>query len=250
MCPCAPGTDIAFLGGIINHVLANEKFFREYVVAYTNAAAILTEDYADTEDLDGVFSGLDTDSRSYDFHTWQYEGLEVQAASGERDKEYEAALLGIGVASYTAALISDTAVPAWHDGYREMPFIFVGSAATAAGGLGMLAAPGRESGPARNLALVGVVAELAAAKLMERRMGMVAEPYHSGKSGAYMKASQLLSALGAAGALARGRSRMASRLAGAALLAASAATRWGIFHAGLASSEDPKYTVVPQRERL
>src|SRR6185437_5733286 len=116
MCPCAPGTDIAFLGGIINHVLANEKFFREYVVAYTNAAAILTEDYADTEDLDGVFSGLDTDSRSYDFHTWQYEGLEVQAASGERDKEYEAALLGIGVASYTAALISDTAVPAWHDG--------------------------------------------------------------------------------------------------------------------------------------
>jgi formate dehydrogenase major subunit len=87
--PLRAGTDIAFLGGIINHVLQNEKYFREYVLAYTNAAAILTEDYADTEDLDGVFSGLDRDERTYDFHTWQYEGLQVQAPSGEADQEYE-----------------------------------------------------------------------------------------------------------------------------------------------------------------
>ena len=87
--PLRAGSDIAFLGGIINYVLENEKYFREYVVAYTNAATILTEDFTDTEDLDGVFSGLDREKRSYDFHTWQYEGLEVQAASGERDQEYE-----------------------------------------------------------------------------------------------------------------------------------------------------------------
>ncbi len=87
--PIRAGADIAFLGGIINYVLANERYFRDYVVAYTNAATILTEDFADTEDLDGVFSGLDRENRTYDFHTWQYEGLEVQAASGERDKEYE-----------------------------------------------------------------------------------------------------------------------------------------------------------------
>ena len=87
--PLRAGTDIAFLGGIINYVLANEKYFREYVVAYTNAGTILTEDYRDTEDLDGVFSGLDVDERTYDFHTWQYEGMEVQAASGHRDKEYQ-----------------------------------------------------------------------------------------------------------------------------------------------------------------
>lgn len=161
-----------------------------------------------------------------------------------------AALLGPAVAGYTAALISDTAVPAWHDGYREMPFVFVGSAATAAGGLGLLAAPDSESDPARNLALLGVATELAAAKLMEQRMGMVAEPYKSGTAGAYMKAGQVLSALGAAGALLGGRSQVVSRFAGAAFLAASAATRWGIFHAGLASADDPKYTVVPQRERL
>ena len=87
--PLRAGTDIAFLGGIINYVLENEKFFRDYVVAYTNAASILTEDYADTEDLDGVFSGLDREQHSYDFRTWQYEGLEVQAASGQRDREYD-----------------------------------------------------------------------------------------------------------------------------------------------------------------
>jgi formate dehydrogenase major subunit len=87
--PLRAGTDIAFLGGVINYVLAGERYFRDYVMAYTNAAVILTEDFADTEDLDGVFSGLDRDKRHYDFRTWQYEGLEVQAASGERDQEYE-----------------------------------------------------------------------------------------------------------------------------------------------------------------
>jgi formate dehydrogenase major subunit len=87
--PLRAGTDIAFLGGIINYVLSQDKYFREYVVAYTNAAAILTEKYADTEDLDGLFSGLNAEQRSYDFRTWQYEGLEVQAMSGEADQEYE-----------------------------------------------------------------------------------------------------------------------------------------------------------------
>jgi len=87
--PLRAGSDIAFLGGIVNYVLTREKYFRDYVVAYTNAPAILTERYADTEDLDGVFSGLDRDERCYDFHTWQYEGLEVQSAAGERDIEYE-----------------------------------------------------------------------------------------------------------------------------------------------------------------
>src|SRR4051794_11206414 len=84
--PLRAGTDIAFLGGVINHVLSHGHEFREYVLAYTNAATILTEDFADTEDLDGVFSGLDTDQRSYDFHTWSYAGTEVQAAAGQREE--------------------------------------------------------------------------------------------------------------------------------------------------------------------
>jgi formate dehydrogenase major subunit len=87
--PLRAGSDIVFLGGLINHVLSTGKFFRDYVLAYTNAATILTGDYAGPEDLEGVFSGLDREHRFYDFHTWQYEGLEVQAAAGERDQEWE-----------------------------------------------------------------------------------------------------------------------------------------------------------------
>lgn len=87
--PLRAGSDIAFLGGIINHVLTDERYFREYVLEYTNASVILDEGFRDTEDLDGVFSGLDPESRSYDPGTWQYEGLEMQAAAGERDMEYD-----------------------------------------------------------------------------------------------------------------------------------------------------------------
>jgi formate dehydrogenase major subunit len=82
--PIRAGADIAFVGGLINYVLQNEKYFREYVVAYTNAATILTEDFADTEDLDGLFSGLNADERYYDFETWRYEGDDVKPASGDR----------------------------------------------------------------------------------------------------------------------------------------------------------------------
>lgn len=87
--PLRAGSDIAFLGGIINYVLENDKYFRDYVVAYTNAPVILTEEFRDTEDLDGVFSGLNPETRSYDHTTWQYEGMEVQSAAGERDMAYD-----------------------------------------------------------------------------------------------------------------------------------------------------------------
>ena len=167
-----------------------------------------------------------------------------------------AALLAPAVASYTAVLVSDTAVPAWHDGYREMPFVFTGSAAMAAGGLGLLAAPAGESGPARNLALAGQVMEMLAFERMTRRMGMTAEPYHMGRGGAYIRVGRVLGALGATGAalspaVPAGRARrVVAAVSGAALAGASAATRWGVFHAGMDSARDPKYTVVQQRERL
>jgi formate dehydrogenase major subunit len=82
--PLRAGSDIVFLGGIINYVLANEKYFREYVVAYTNAAVILDDDFADAEDLDGVFSGLDRENRNYDRSTWTYKGTMFWAAAGPR----------------------------------------------------------------------------------------------------------------------------------------------------------------------
>ncbi|MCP2167204.1 NrfD/PsrC family molybdoenzyme membrane anchor subunit [Goodfellowiella coeruleoviolacea] len=163
-----------------------------------------------------------------------------------------AALVGPGVAAYTAVLLTDTAVPAWHEGYREMPFVFVGSAAVAAGGAGLLAAPAHQAGPARNAALLGAVLELAATERMRRRMGeLVAEPYQQGRSGRLMRAAKVLTLAGALGAAVfGGRSRAAAALAGVALLAGSACTRFGVFHAGRASAADPKYTVVPQRARL
>src|SRR5580700_6373307 len=80
--PIRAGADIAFVGGLINYVLRNEKYFHDYVVTYTNAATILTEEFADTEDLDGVFSGLNTEQRYYDFDTWRYQGEAVKPASG------------------------------------------------------------------------------------------------------------------------------------------------------------------------
>jgi formate dehydrogenase major subunit len=84
--PIRAGSDIAFLGGIINHVLTEEKYFREYVLAYTNASTILSEDFADTEDLGGVFSGLDREQRTYDFGAWRYQAGDVGAAAGRRDR--------------------------------------------------------------------------------------------------------------------------------------------------------------------
>jgi formate-dependent nitrite reductase membrane component NrfD len=162
-----------------------------------------------------------------------------------------AGVLGAGVATYTAALISNTAVPVWHDAHREMPFLFAGSAASAAGGLGMLAAPLDEAGPARRAGLVGAMAEIAAGRVMERRMGEVAEPLSSGLGGRLVRLGEILSALGGLLGITLGRRRRrAAAAAGASLLAGSLLTRFGIFHAGMASADDPRYTVGPQRDRL
>jgi formate dehydrogenase major subunit len=87
--PLRAGSDIVFLGGIINYVLAHEKYFRDYVVNYTNAAALVTEDFVGPEDLDGVFSGLNREHRTYDFEAWRYQGADVSAAAGDRDRPEE-----------------------------------------------------------------------------------------------------------------------------------------------------------------
>jgi formate-dependent nitrite reductase membrane component NrfD len=161
-----------------------------------------------------------------------------------------AAVLGPGVAAYTAALLSDTAVPAWHEAHRELPYMFVSSAATAAGGLGLALARPDQAGPARNLAVVGAGAELVAKSLLIRRLGAAAEPYQSGRAGYLMEAAEILTAGGLSTAALGGRNRVATALAGAALVASSALTRFGVFYAGRVSARDPRYTVVPQRDRI
>jgi formate dehydrogenase major subunit len=88
--PIRAGTDIAFLGGIIRHVLETESYFEEYVLHYTNASTIISEEFADTEDLGGVFSGFDPESGTYDTSTWMYEGGEVPSAAGVREHATQA----------------------------------------------------------------------------------------------------------------------------------------------------------------
>jgi formate dehydrogenase major subunit len=83
--PLRAGSDIAFLGGIVRYILENDRAFKEYVIPYTNAATIVSDDFRDTEDLDGLFSGWDPDTRTYDPDSWQYEDMQVAAASGQRE---------------------------------------------------------------------------------------------------------------------------------------------------------------------
>src|SRR3954452_22669812 len=161
------------------------------------------------------------------------------------------ALVAPGLATYTAVLIADTSVPSWHEAWPELPFVFAGSALAGSAGLALLGAPTAEAGPVRRLAVLGAALELVASHRVEHRLGLLAEPYKEGKAGKKMKLAKQLTAAGGVTAVTLGRrSRVAAVAAGAALLAASALTRFAIFEAGVASAEDPKYVVVPQRERL
>jgi DMSO reductase anchor subunit len=190
-----------------------------------------------------------------------YAPLTVAAAATDVTRRYRgvgsaataaAAVLGPVVATYTAVLVSDTAVPSWHEGYREMPFVFAGSGATAAAGLALVCAPPEQTDPARRMAVLGTAVELGAFELMKRRMGLVAEPFEEGRPHRLLRAAEVLTTSGTvlAGVAGRRRSPALAAVAGAALLTGSAALRFGVFHAGVASAEDPEYTVVPQRERV
>ncbi len=115
----------------------------------------------------------------------------------------------------------------------------------------MLMTPVDEAGPARQLGVAGAVLDLAVSRKMEAGMGIAAEPMHQGRAGAYLRAARTLTAVGGVVAATAARwNRMASALGGACLVAGSVCTRFGVFHAGQQSARDPRYTVVPQRERL
>jgi DMSO reductase anchor subunit len=162
-----------------------------------------------------------------------------------------AAILGLPLSTYTAALIANTAVPAWQEARRELPFVFGSGAAMSAGAAAAMVTPTAKAAPARRLALAGAVLELTSKQLMEQRLGELGEPYRTSEG-------KRLSGLGmgcicAGGALmARfgGRSRPAAVAAGALLSAGAIGARWSVFKAGFGSAADPKYTVSPQRRRV
>jgi hypothetical protein len=170
---------------------------------------------------------------------------------GARPAGLLAAALAPGLAAYTGVLLSDTATPAWHSAGDELPFVFAASAASSAGGLAMLTTSVDQAAPARRMAAGGAVVALAMEQRMERSMGLSAETLHQGKSGRLMNASRALTAAGALGTILVGRrSRYGAALSGAALVAGSVCTRFAIFEAGQESARDPRYTVIPQRERV
>ncbi len=77
--PIRAGTDIAFLGAIVHHIIENERYFRDYVINYTNAAAIISPEFQDTEDLHGLFSGWNKEKGQYDIESWQYTQIAAES---------------------------------------------------------------------------------------------------------------------------------------------------------------------------
>ena len=141
--------------------------------------------------------------------------------------------------------------PGWHAARRELPFVFAGSAAAAAGGLAMLGTCVAQAAPARRMAVGGAVIAL----VMEAPDGAEHGPQRRDASQRNSETAHATRAArspsaGAVGTLALGRHRSWRQLAGAAFLAGSACTRFAIFEAGQESARDPRYTVVPQRRRM
>jgi formate-dependent nitrite reductase membrane component NrfD len=165
--------------------------------------------------------------------------------------EVVSAATGGPLATYTGGLVADTAVPAWHEARRELPYLFAASAAASAGAASTLLLPPGDAGPARRLAIGAAAAELAAAQAMEKRLGeLVAEPYKQGAAGKLTRASKLCVAAGAGLLAWKGRRSRGAAIAGSSLLlAGEVALRFAVWQAGKQSARDPRYTVIPQRAR-
>jgi formate-dependent nitrite reductase membrane component NrfD len=164
--------------------------------------------------------------------------------------EFVAALFGPPLATYTGVLVADTAIPVWHNARQELPWIFGASAAASAGAAASVFLEPGDAGPARRLAVAGVLAEGALMQAMELRLGEVGEVYHKGPAGTFGWAAKLLAGGGAALLATRGRkSRGAAVVGGALVCAGELCLRWSVYKAGFQSARDPKYTVKPQRER-
>jgi formate-dependent nitrite reductase membrane component NrfD len=177
------------------------------------------------------------------------ERLGISPRSG-RAARVAAALLGLPLSTYTAALIANTAVPVWHEGRRELPFVFAGSAAASAGAAAVLLTPARDAAPARRLIVIGAALELAATQVMESRLGELVRAYRVGAAGRFSRLARACTIAGGAVVALGDRRRPAGVAGAAAVLAGAALTRWAVFEAGRESARDPSDTIAPQRLRL
>jgi formate-dependent nitrite reductase membrane component NrfD len=167
-----------------------------------------------------------------------------------RGAQVASALLGLPLSSYTAALIADTAVPAWHEARRELPFLFAAGAAASAGAACTMLSPVVHAQPARRLAVGGAAVEAAVAFGMERRLRALGVGGGYDEVAGLNRAATALTLAGAALIAARGRSRPASVAGGLLVSAGAIAERWTVFQAGKRSALRPEDTVGPQRTRV
>ncbi|MEA2901736.1 MAG: hypothetical protein QOH36_1623 [Actinomycetota bacterium] len=166
-----------------------------------------------------------------------------------RTAEAVAAVLAPALATYTAVLVADTAVPAWHDARHQLPFVFAAGAAASSGALATVLVPDAQA--PRRLAVGGAVVELVATEVLQRRLGDVAEAYDRGRARRAKQIAQAATAGGAAVLATVGRRHRVPQVAGALLvLVGAAAERLAVFEAGVESAVDPAFTVGPQRHRL
>ena len=162
-----------------------------------------------------------------------------------------AAALGPVLASYTAVLLADTAVPAWHDARTELPFVFTGGALASAGAAAVALVSPADARPARLALAAGVAVELGASELMGRRLGAIGEAYRTGTAGRLGRATRLLALAGAATVVTAGRRHRSAAVAGGLLtLAGAACQRFAVIAAGAVSARDHRATAGPQRARL
>jgi len=177
--------------------------------------------------------------------------LTAELPRGARVARPIAALLGLPLSTYTAALVANTAVPVWHEARRELPFLFAAGAAASAGASAVVITPLDDAAPARRLALLGATGELAATAWMERQLGDLGAPYRHDRAGRLTRWARGLTAAGT-GVLAAGgsRSRPAAAAGGLLIISGALAKRWSVFRAGCQAAGDPQQIIGPQRERI
>ncbi len=155
-------------------------------------------------------------------------------------------VLGAGVATYTAVLVSDTATPVWHEARQELPFVFAASAAASAGAASAMTAPRAEQGPAQTVAIAGALGSVLASRAMEHRLGRLARARRRDRAGRWRHLAGGLS-LGGSGLLLLGRrSRTMTVLGALAVLGGSVAERFCVLESGKASATDPTYLLASQ----
>ena len=171
--------------------------------------------------------------------------------AAERPAGVAAGVFAAPLAAYTAVLLSATANPVWNAARKHLAFVFVSSASLAASGVAMITTPTAETKPARVLAGLGVVGDVVAMRIMKRGMHPAErEPLETGAPGHKLHLAEWLAIGGGIGTLVAGRSRIVAVLSGAALVAASTLTRFGVLEAGTESVKDPRHVVEPQKARL